>query len=309
MIVAEPRHANKEQRVPVSEPSLPSWIVKRDGRRVPFAPDRISLSLFAASESIGRPDAFLARELTDSVLHFLPGDMTEATLTTAQVAELVVKVVRELGQPELAQAFAAATQRPKSGPGSAEPPAQLQVSVPLTAAPATLIAACLREYSLHTVFSRDIAAAHNAGLIVLTDLEAPQRLAGSLLRPLTMSTDSGTASLDPTLELLTTLEAARATVSRFVAVDSPEHTLLGTQLVEEADRCAARLLQGCAAVGLCPVVSLHCRSAPGWAEEHQGGPLFAQYSLAATSAPPPVKAEALLIAFIRRATPRCRPNI
>ena len=41
----------------------PAWVQKRDGRLEPFDADKISRALFAASESLGRPDAFLAREL------------------------------------------------------------------------------------------------------------------------------------------------------------------------------------------------------------------------------------------------------
>src|SRR5262245_33459697 len=83
-----------------------TWIYKRDGRLVPFEADKISQALFAATESLGRPDAFMARELTDGILHFLTVENDGRIPTTVQVADLVVKVVRELGQPALAQAFA-----------------------------------------------------------------------------------------------------------------------------------------------------------------------------------------------------------
>src|SRR5215468_5749353 len=82
-----------------------AWVHKRDGRLVPFDADRISRALFAAGESLGRPDAFASRELTDSILHFLHAEASGAVPSTAQIAELVVKVVRELGQPALAKAF------------------------------------------------------------------------------------------------------------------------------------------------------------------------------------------------------------
>src|SRR5712692_5187440 len=93
-----------------------AWVHKRDGRLVPFDADRISRALFAAGESLGRPDPFASRELTDSVLHFLRTEASGTTPTTAQVADLVVKVVRELGQPALAKAFAdAQTRKAESG--------------------------------------------------------------------------------------------------------------------------------------------------------------------------------------------------
>src|SRR5438552_16791581 len=87
----------KEDRSTVAEPSpplaAPAWVYKRDGRLVPFDADKISQSLFAAGEGLGRPDAFLARELTDGVVHFLSAEADEKTPRTAQVADLVVKVV------------------------------------------------------------------------------------------------------------------------------------------------------------------------------------------------------------------------
>src|SRR5262249_33463881 len=87
-------------------PTAPAWVTKRDGRREPFDADKISQSLYAATESIGAANAFLARELADGVLHFLGQENTADTVATAQIAELVEKVVRELGHPELAQAHA-----------------------------------------------------------------------------------------------------------------------------------------------------------------------------------------------------------
>src|SRR5437763_1273884 len=61
----------------MTDPSPPSWVRKCDGRLVPFEADRISRALFAATEGLGRPDAFLARELADSVVHFLAQDGLE----------------------------------------------------------------------------------------------------------------------------------------------------------------------------------------------------------------------------------------
>src|ERR1700736_2891490 len=83
----------------------PAWVRKGDGRLEPFEADKISRALFAATEGLGRPDAFLARELTDGVVHFLAVESDGKVPRTAQVAELIVKVVRELGQPAVARAF------------------------------------------------------------------------------------------------------------------------------------------------------------------------------------------------------------
>src|SRR5260370_41496804 len=95
-----------------TSPGLPAWVSKRDGRIVPFEADKISQALFAAAESLGKPDAFLARELTEGVLHFLAGGSSGNISTPCQIAELVIKVVRELGQPAFARAFSEGNRRP-----------------------------------------------------------------------------------------------------------------------------------------------------------------------------------------------------
>src|SRR5260370_39682446 len=94
-----------------STPLPPIWVHKRDGRQAAFEGDKISRSLFAAMETLGKPNAFLARELTDGVVHFLAADLDGEAPTTALIAETVVKVVRELGHPALAKAFAEGAER------------------------------------------------------------------------------------------------------------------------------------------------------------------------------------------------------
>jgi hypothetical protein len=84
--------------------TLPASILTRDGRLVPFEPDRISRSLFAVTELMGTPNAFLARELTDGVLHFI-GLEPDGPPTTSDLAEMVAKVVRELGYPAIARVY------------------------------------------------------------------------------------------------------------------------------------------------------------------------------------------------------------
>src|SRR6185369_2370399 len=86
-------------------PPPPAWVRKRDGRLVPFDADRISRSLFAATENIREPDPFLARELADVAVHFLADECEGVIPTTGQVREVVIKVLRELKQHALAAAF------------------------------------------------------------------------------------------------------------------------------------------------------------------------------------------------------------
>src|SRR5580765_2014673 len=97
----------------VTEHDSPIWVRDRNGRVVPFDADHISQSLFAATEKLGRPDAFLARELTDGVVHFLAEETRDLPPSTDELPELVAKVVRELGQPLLAQCFEELSRQPK----------------------------------------------------------------------------------------------------------------------------------------------------------------------------------------------------
>ena len=95
--MADPQHPGR---------GLPAFVRQRDGRLTPFDPDQISQALFAATTRLGQPNAFLARELADGVLHFLALEATEPTPSSTWVEELTVKIVRELRHPELAQALA-----------------------------------------------------------------------------------------------------------------------------------------------------------------------------------------------------------
>src|SRR5262245_21049617 len=174
---------------------LPAWVCKRDGRLVPFEADRISQALFAAGEALGEPDAFLAHELTQGVLHFLGQEFAACdTPATSQIAEHVAKVVRELGQPALAQVFARENQRRVQEPpartaplpvGKASAPVALSVPFAATDSLQAVVRRCLREYSLQAVFSRDLTAAHQQGWLTLTGLEAPLSLAGGAVAAFT----------------------------------------------------------------------------------------------------------------------------
>jgi hypothetical protein len=271
-----------------------AWIQKRDGRLVPFEADRISRALFAASESLGRPDAFLARELTDGILHFLPTEVGSATPTTGQIAEVVIKVVRELGQPGLARAYAdgqGQKAREKYTGQSAERRQRLEpptlatgqesvgnVSEWVTAAlPPGAIAwraasATLQAYSLREVYTRDLVAAQSDGLLTLTGLETPLELTGHVLA-LSMERRCPLA-----LAVMEAVEEARATAGRFVTLDGPEYVLAlhGTG-AESASEFIRALELALRAVGLGAVLSVNAETPPTWAEGLAEGPLFSTH--------------------------------
>jgi hypothetical protein len=237
--------------------TAPAWVHKRDGRLVPFEADKISRSLFAATEEIGQPDAFLARELADGVLHFLSGESEECIPTTSDVAELVTKVVRELGQPVLARAYADFTRTAKKRPTKA---ISLQFA-PTDPLP-SILADCRRVYALNAVFTRDLAAAQRDGLLTLAGLDDPLALAAS-----------APASLTPLVERL--LEVRRHTAG-VVALDGVEHALARSPLsVESAAAGFVRELEaGLGGTGLRAVVNLNVFVPPPWADDLADGPLF-----------------------------------
>ncbi len=165
--------------------ALPAWVRKRDGRLVPFDGDRICQALFAATERLGRPDAFLARELTDGILYFLAREDIGTAAPADRVAETVAKVVRELRHPDVAHAFLELDEGVSSA-GERHPPAPLERPPvifhfsPLDS-PVKVVRDCLRQYTLHAAFSRDVHAVHNDGLLLLPGLEAPLSLAAAVL--------------------------------------------------------------------------------------------------------------------------------
>jgi len=271
---------------PIS-PGLPAWVCKRDGRIVPFEGDKICQALFAAGESLGRPDAFLTHELTNGVLHFLAAEFAGSTPTSGQIAELVVKVVRELGQPALAGAFAEGNRRRLRSRQASLPevhaPEQAGQGVFRFAAddtPATVVTNCLQEYSLQAIFSRDLVAAHREGLLTLTGLAAPGELLGCIFDLTARGQESGQGegqARPPSRRsgaLVQALLDARQRAGQFLAIDGPEYALTPFASATDLAKNSGELRAGLEATGLAAVINLNCAQAPGWAEESVEGPLF-----------------------------------
>jgi hypothetical protein len=253
----------------MTDPSPPAWVSKRDGRLVPFEADRISRALFAAGESLGRPDAFLARELADGVVHFLAQESSGQTSTTEQIAEVVVKVVRELGHPALAAAFA------RHGETRQRRPRSL----------AEVRAALHRDDAAYT---RDLRAAQQAGLLTLTDHDTPAELAGCVLE------------LPASGDLEQALAWARRHVGQYVAVDGLEH------LDRRAEDLAGALARGLERTGLAAVVNLNCGEPPSWADPLAEGPLFPDQARRVDPALRERRADELVEALASLGGPRAR---
>jgi hypothetical protein len=259
---------------------LPTWVYKRDGRMVPFEADKISQSLFAATESLDRPDVFTARELTDGVLHFLVVELRDSIPSTTQIAELVVKVVRELGQSTIAQEYADFAGRKgrlqkdegvsKVVDDASRHRARIQVDLPSPEIlsqhdPRSLMCKVagtrLQEYSLKEIFTRDIAAAHKEGLITLAGLDTPFEIQGSVLAPAEIG------------QLVETIEEFRLSVGQFVSLDGLEffdqaHSAMSS------DEWFREFQIGLRATGLQALVNLNCATPPSWAQNLATGPLF-----------------------------------
>jgi hypothetical protein len=279
-----------------------NWVRKRDARLQPFDPDKISRALFAAGEQLGRPDPFLARELADGVLHFLSGEVTGAVITSEQIRDLVVKVVRELGQPALARVFeqggpgrltAAEGEASDASPAGAqlnEPgievrrhalsvgspsndPEEVARSIEEAASPAEaawgIAGPVLRGYALRAIFSRDLQAAARDGLLVLGGLDAPLEIAGCILR----------IDFPDSAQLLSAIEQARSLAGRFVVMDGVEYLLARKRAAANSVGSFVHVLQ----VGLCGarlagVLNLNCNAPPPAGEELVLGPLFDERS-------------------------------
>jgi hypothetical protein len=250
----------------------------RDGSTEPFEPDRINRSLFAASERVGRPDAFLARELTDSVLHFLAQECEGGTVSIEQITDTLVKVIRELGQPQLAAACAAGNHPPSTTTSVERRPPVVDSRWPTAesrnplALQRRLASETLTAFSLEHVFARTLTAARAEGLLTLGGLETPFELDAAVIRP--ASAGGGLTWASGVFEVM---EQTRSYVGRAVAVDSPERDFIqrGARIgdaavwIKELSRAARTL-------GLQVVLNLGSASLPPWAAGAPSGPLFVE---------------------------------
>jgi hypothetical protein len=243
---------------------LPERVRLPDGRIEPFEPERITRSLFAAAERVGRADAFLSQEMTEGVLYFLAAESVGEETTPADITEIVGKVVRELGQPGIARAY---EERPATVPVPSVPQVGVPATPPWLTASRTALdihrAAAtdrLTELSLERVYPRDLAAAHREDLIRLTDLAAPFELTGLVVPP---GADAWTTVID-----------ARNLASEFIALDGPEFDL-ATQagdIEELSDRFLQNLQRAAQTTGLTVILNVNVTDPPRLA---QGvGPLF-----------------------------------
>jgi hypothetical protein len=157
---------------------LPLWVRRRDGSQAPFDADRICQSLFAAAELLGNASPFLIRELSDVILHFLAQQTTSSVVDSTEIADHVCKIVREVGQPQLAKRYEE-MQRQRST--TAEPHARKLV-VRYHREPERYVSECLKAYAFEAIFSRDVSAAIHESLVSIRDFDALTTLTSLLVK-------------------------------------------------------------------------------------------------------------------------------
>ncbi len=116
---------------------------------------------------------------------------------------------------------------------------------------------------MQAVFTRDLLAAHDDGLITLHNVATPLELAGQA---------PDLPSLDQPGSLLERLLDVRQIAAGVVALDGPEFLLGSEGAVAGFVR---EMTLGLRATGLRAVVNLNTSSAPAWANDLATGPLFA----------------------------------
>lgn len=240
---------------------LPAWVRRRDGSQVPFEADRICQSLFAAAEALGTPSAFLIRELTDVVLHFLAKDPFDGIPSTSQIAAEVEKIVREVGQPSLALRYAEMQQRPEAAAEVVE----RRIAVACAESPNQFVNDCLEAYALQAIFSRDVAGAAREGLLRLGGLAAPAALSSLVLE---------TARLAE-LPWWLALDDWRASGGTRWIVESPEWLCTPQMHPALTPHLCERLLALPTLAERAVELHLNIADAPSWSPAPAVSPLFA----------------------------------
>ena len=241
---------------------LPRWVRRRDGSQVPFEADRICQALFAAAEALGTPSAFVIRELTDVVVHFLGQDQFAGIPTTAEIAEEVAKIVREVGQPALAKRYAEMQQA-----RAAASPAQAgkQITTACSETPADFVRDCLEAYGWATIYSRDVAAAVREGLMTVGGLATPATLTSLVIDTPRLAE----------LPWWPALDDWGASGGETWIVESPEWLCTAQTHPALTPLLCERLLSLPTLADRAVELHLNIAEPPSWSPAHQASPLFA----------------------------------
>ena len=145
--------------------------------------------------------------------------------------------------------------RPPAGTKTSQSEKTVHFSTSTTLPTLSCGGAC-SAYSMHAIFARDLAAAHEEGLISLTGLEHPEEFARTVMDP--------NAGENGWLALLNV-------PARTIIFDSPEYALTE----KTAGPWLLGLAEFCETTGRTALINLHVASPPAWAHPGAQGPLFA----------------------------------
>ncbi len=246
-------------------------IRKRDGRIVPYDPQRIAQAIAKATGAVHGIDPALSESLALSVTSMVERHSDSGLATVEQIQDAIEAVLIEAGLPRAAKAFILyRARRSRIREGKSE--LMLAVNDVLTAedpalppgSPAGKLwavgAAASQEYYLKRLLPEEDAVAHMRGEIHVESLESYAKAPAALLAPLSHLLAHGLrtpwAALAPTRaphaaahRLALAVQAAASEVAGAIALD-PLDTALGAWLSEAGDdtlrEAVATLLQALA---------------------------------------------------------------
>jgi ribonucleoside-triphosphate reductase len=165
-------------------PQTVQSIQKRDGRIVPFDPEKITMAIFKAAQSVGGNDLETARQLAGEVIPYLVSEKKIILPSVEEVQDAVEKILIENGHARTAKAYIlyrdrrtriregkselmdavaeilVETNRENANVGNSPSAKMLQIA-----------SAASRQYYLARLIPEDISQAHSSGDIHIHDLD------------------------------------------------------------------------------------------------------------------------------------------
>ena len=245
-------------------PPLPAWIMKKDGRLVPFQEDHICKDLYETGVMLGKPDPFLARELADATSYFLASENPGATLKQEDIVIAVTRTVREFGYPDIALKYPEFAYKAEFNPSSLELGTELfpskNVKTPQE---------FNRHKMLNSVLTPDLAAGIQEGWIQMEGITFPD----GLLATSWVKEDWLDMVLQSPKEFISNIKNLAAKQIHFEGAEylALEQPRIDTKLLKNALSVMDVCLESSGVLG---VLHLNFPSAPGWFGGLNYSPLF-----------------------------------
>lgn len=249
---------------------LPTFIREADGSIVPFDSEQIAHSLFAVSSLLHKPNVLLARELADSVLHFLSLEVTGEPLPRAELNELIVKVVRELGQPEIAHRF---SRWDPSQPRINFDPKEITVEFPPWTRKiwdeSEISAKLLEAYFFQHIVPADLAAAVSDGYLTFSEPSCFSKLSSRVLP------QNGPLPIDTWERFQAIVRVAKT--SHTIVIDGLDYSFAEQRIeMEDCFHDLHRLDSCFYEANVEGSIHLNCEQPPDWSNCYSAGNLFSE---------------------------------